>query len=58
MYVILSLQGPFRDIADVLEQRYKPLEPTLWVAEPMDELKEAREELKRREWIKNIHDNM
>ncbi|XP_039739319.1 spermatogenesis-associated protein 17 isoform X1 [Pteropus medius] len=51
-------QGPFRDIADVLEQRYKPLEPTLWVAEPMDELKEAREELKRREWIKNIHDNM
>ncbi|XP_015448247.1 spermatogenesis-associated protein 17 isoform X2 [Pteropus alecto] len=51
-------QGPFRDIADVLEQRYKPLEPTLWVAEPMDELKEAREELKRQEWIKNIHDNM
>ncbi|XP_078212677.1 spermatogenesis-associated protein 17-like isoform X1 [Callithrix jacchus] len=37
-------QGPFRGITEVLEQRYKPLEPTLRVAEPIDELKLAREE--------------
>lgn len=51
-------QGPFRDITEVLEQRYKPLEPTLWVAEPIDELKLAREELRREEWLRNVNDNM
>ncbi|KAM8896897.1 spermatogenesis-associated protein 17 isoform 1-T3 [Lycaon pictus] len=51
-------QGPFRDITEVLEQRYKPLEPTLRVAEPIDELKVAREELRRQEWMRNVNDNM
>ncbi|XP_072615647.1 spermatogenesis-associated protein 17 isoform X1 [Vulpes vulpes] len=51
-------QGPFRDITEVLEQRYKPLEPTLRVAEPIDELKVAREELRRQEWVRNVNDNM
>ncbi|XP_008589521.1 PREDICTED: spermatogenesis-associated protein 17 [Galeopterus variegatus] len=51
-------QGPFRDITEVLEQRYKPLEPTLWVAEPITELKLAREELRRKEWVQNVNDNM
>lgn len=58
MFLILSCQGPFRDITEVLEQRYKPLEPTLWVAEPIDELKLAREELRREEWLRNVNDNM
>ncbi|XP_008071943.1 spermatogenesis-associated protein 17 [Carlito syrichta] len=51
-------QGPFRDITEVLEQRYKPLEPTLWVAEPINELKLAREVLRREERVRNIHENM
>ncbi|XP_066109609.1 spermatogenesis-associated protein 17 [Saccopteryx bilineata] len=51
-------QGPFRNIAEVLEQRYKPLEPTLRVAEPIHELKDAREEFRKQEKAKNIHDNM
>uniref|UniRef100_G1RVG1 Spermatosis associated 17 n=1 Tax=Nomascus leucogenys TaxID=61853 RepID=G1RVG1_NOMLE len=51
-------QGPFRDITEVLEQRYKPLEPTLRVAEPIDELKLAREELRREERLRNVNDNM
>ncbi|XP_004685493.2 PREDICTED: spermatogenesis-associated protein 17 [Condylura cristata] len=51
-------QGPFRDMAEVLEQRYKPLEPTLRVAEPISQLTEARQELRRQELARNIHDNM
>ncbi|XP_019495146.1 PREDICTED: spermatogenesis-associated protein 17 isoform X1 [Hipposideros armiger] len=51
-------QGPFRDIAEVLKQRYKPLEPTLRMEEPISELKEAREDFRRQERTKNIHDNM
>ncbi|EFB16758.1 hypothetical protein PANDA_016391, partial [Ailuropoda melanoleuca] len=51
-------QGPFRDITEVLEQRYKPLEPTLRVAEPIDELKVARGEFRRQEWMRNVNDNM
>ncbi|KAM9107221.1 spermatogenesis-associated protein 17 isoform 3-T3 [Megaptera novaeangliae] len=51
-------QGPFRDVSEVWEQRYKPLEPTLRVAEPMDGLKEARAQLQRQEWTRNVNDNM
>ncbi|XP_037679623.1 spermatogenesis-associated protein 17 isoform X1 [Choloepus didactylus] len=51
-------QGPFRDIAEVLQQRYKPLEPTLRVAEPINMLKEVREEFRRDERTRNINDNM
>ncbi|NXK96492.1 SPT17 protein, partial [Formicarius rufipectus] len=46
-------QGPFRDTAEVLWQRYKPLEPTLRVAESISSpLEKAREE-----WRNPIHDN-
>ncbi|KAI4578113.1 hypothetical protein MJG53_010968 [Ovis ammon polii x Ovis aries] len=51
-------QGPFRDISEVLEQRYKPLEPTLRVAEPIDGLTEARAQLQKQEWARNVNDNM
>ncbi|XP_032728823.1 spermatogenesis-associated protein 17 isoform X2 [Lontra canadensis] len=51
-------QGPFRDITEVLQQRYKPLEPTLRVAEPINELNVAREEFRRQEWMRNVNDNM
>ncbi|XP_065601472.1 spermatogenesis-associated protein 17 isoform X2 [Cyrtonyx montezumae] len=51
-------QGPFRDNAEVLRQRYKPLEPTLRVAASIDSpLEKAREEIKREEWRNGIHDN-
>ncbi|KAM4693916.1 spermatogenesis-associated protein 17 isoform 2-T2 [Discoglossus pictus] len=49
-------QGPFRDIAEVLQQRYKPLEPTLRVATSINSVEEAREKLKREEWTKIIQD--
>lgn len=51
-------QGPFRDIHEVLEQRYKPLEPTLRVAEPINHLKMAREELKQEQRMRNVIDKM
>ncbi|KFO25408.1 Spermatogenesis-associated protein 17 [Fukomys damarensis] len=51
-------QGPFRNINEVLEQRYKPLEPTLRAAQPVDELKRAREEFRRQERVRNISDKM
>ncbi|KFP76640.1 Spermatogenesis-associated protein 17, partial [Acanthisitta chloris] len=51
-------QGPFRDTAEVLWQRYKPLEPTLRVAASISSpLEKAREEMKREEWRNRIHDN-
>ncbi|KAG8443763.1 hypothetical protein GDO86_009082 [Hymenochirus boettgeri] len=49
-------QGPFRDTMEVLQQRYKPLEPTLRVATSINSVEEAREELKRQEWIKRMHE--
>ncbi|NWW01658.1 SPT17 protein, partial [Oreocharis arfaki] len=51
-------QGPFRDPAEVLWQRYKPLEPTLRVAESSNSPPaKAREEVRREEWRNPIHDN-
>ncbi|XP_039594783.1 spermatogenesis-associated protein 17 isoform X1 [Polypterus senegalus] len=44
-----KLQGPFRDPAEVLQQRLKPLEPTLRVATSITSMEEARKELKREE---------
>ncbi|XP_036925391.1 spermatogenesis-associated protein 17 isoform X1 [Sturnira hondurensis] len=57
-YLLSTKQGPFRDIAEVLEQRYRPLEPTLRVAEPVNRVKEAREEFRRQEEARNVQDNM
>ncbi|XP_041491185.1 spermatogenesis-associated protein 17 [Microtus oregoni] len=51
-------QGPFRDINEVLHQRYKPLEPTLRVAEPINHLELAREALKQDEQMRNVNDKM
>ncbi|KAM6217397.1 spermatogenesis-associated protein 17 [Rhynchocyon petersi] len=51
-------KGPFRDINEVLQQRYKPLEPTLRVAEPIYELKEAQERYRRDQSLHNINDDM
>ncbi|XP_078085904.1 spermatogenesis-associated protein 17 isoform X2 [Mustelus asterias] len=51
-------QGPFRDTAEVLQQRYKPLEPTLRVATSIISEKEAREEMKREEWRNRVHDDI
>ncbi|CAO2638811.1 Spermatogenesis-associated protein 17 [Lemmus lemmus] len=51
-------QGPFRDINEVLNQRYKPLEPTLRVAEPINHLELAREALKQDERMRNVNDKM
>ncbi|KAL6058465.1 hypothetical protein STEG23_023481, partial [Scotinomys teguina] len=51
-------QGPFRDISEVLQQRYKPLEPTLRVAEPTNHLQLAREALKQEERMRNVNDKM
>ncbi|XP_040283545.1 spermatogenesis-associated protein 17 [Bufo bufo] len=50
-------QGPFRDPAEVLQQRYKPLVPTLRVATSFSSLEEAREELKRQEWTKGFQED-
>ncbi|XP_075056861.1 spermatogenesis-associated protein 17 [Mixophyes fleayi] len=51
-------QGPFRDTAEVLQQRYKPLEPTLRVATSFSSVEEAREEMKRQEWSKGFQQNI
>ncbi|XP_023422765.1 spermatogenesis-associated protein 17 isoform X2 [Cavia porcellus] len=51
-------QGPFRNINEVLEQRYKPLEPTLRATHSVDGLQQARKELRKQEWVHNISDKM
>nr|XP_033792466.1 spermatogenesis-associated protein 17 isoform X2 [Geotrypetes seraphini] len=51
-------QGPFRDTAEVLRQRYKPLEPTLRVETLITSLEEARAELKRKENSNLISDDL
>ncbi|NXF99741.1 SPT17 protein, partial [Sakesphorus luctuosus] len=51
-------QGPFRGTAEVLCQRYKPLEPTLRAAESINSpLEKAREEIKSEKCRNPIHDN-
>ncbi|NXN98531.1 SPT17 protein, partial [Rhinopomastus cyanomelas] len=51
-------QGPFRDPAEVLWQRYKPLEPTWRVTASINSpLEKAREEMKREERGNYIRDN-
>ncbi|XP_073485280.1 spermatogenesis-associated protein 17 isoform X1 [Aquarana catesbeiana] len=51
-------QGPFRDVGEVLQQRYRPLEPTLRVATSFTSVEEAREEIKRQEWAKGFKDDI
>ncbi|XP_061072041.1 spermatogenesis-associated protein 17 isoform X2 [Conger conger] len=45
MHEIMQLQGPFRKAAEVHQQRYRPLEPTLRVATSITALEDARKEL-------------
>lgn len=54
----LTQQGPFRDVGQVLQQRYRPLEPTLRVATSFTSVERAREEIKRQEWAKGFQDDM
>lgn len=56
--LLWSPQGPFRNINEVLEQRYKPLEPTLRATHSVDGLQQARKELRKQEWVHNISDKM
>nr|XP_015199595.1 PREDICTED: spermatogenesis-associated protein 17 isoform X1 [Lepisosteus oculatus] len=49
-------QGPFRDPAEVLQQRFKPLEPTLRVATSITSVEEARKELRQEEWRNRLND--
>ncbi|XP_060035200.1 spermatogenesis-associated protein 17 [Erinaceus europaeus] len=51
-------QGPFRQVEEVLAQRYKPMELTLRASEPFTDFKEEREELRRQECACNISDSM
>nr|XP_003216032.2 PREDICTED: spermatogenesis-associated protein 17 [Anolis carolinensis] len=51
-------QGPFRDPAEVQQQRYKPFEEFLKVAASEASLKLAREKLKQEEWRNRVHDNV
>lgn len=51
-------QGPFRDPREVQKQRYKPFQPSLRVATNFASVEEAREAMKRDEWIKRINDNI
>ncbi|MBN3306064.1 SPT17 protein, partial [Amia calva] len=51
-------QGPFRDPAEVLQQRYKPLEPTLRVATSITSEEEAREEQRREEWRGRVNEEL
>ncbi|MGH0134550.1 UNVERIFIED_CONTAM: hypothetical protein FKN15_055535 [Acipenser sinensis] len=57
-YTALIERGPNRDPAEVLQQRYKPLEPTLRVASSITSVEEAREELKRKEWGSQVNDKL
>uniref|UniRef100_A0A8C9MSN7 Spermatosis associated 17 n=1 Tax=Serinus canaria TaxID=9135 RepID=A0A8C9MSN7_SERCA len=54
--IIVTFQGPFRDPAEVLQQRYKPVEPTLRVRESMySSPAKTRELTRREEWRNPIH---
>ncbi|XP_054840764.1 spermatogenesis-associated protein 17 isoform X3 [Eublepharis macularius] len=50
-------QGPFRDAAEVLQQRLKPFEPSMRVAASSASLEEAREKVKQEEWRNRVHDD-
>uniref|UniRef100_A0A670I261 Spermatosis associated 17 n=2 Tax=Podarcis muralis TaxID=64176 RepID=A0A670I261_PODMU len=51
-------QGPFRDPVEVLQQRYKPLEPSVQVAASNVSLELAREKIKQEEWRNRVHDEV
>ncbi|XP_018422607.1 PREDICTED: spermatogenesis-associated protein 17 [Nanorana parkeri] len=51
-------QGPFRDVGEVLQQRYRPLEPTLRVATSFTSVEEARKVIKWQEWTKGFQDDI
>lgn len=55
---VLSYQGPFRNPTEVLQQRYKPLEPSLQGAASDMSLQLAREKVKQEEWRKRLHDDV
>ncbi|XP_054840757.1 spermatogenesis-associated protein 17 isoform X2 [Eublepharis macularius] len=56
-YLLSTQQGPFRDAAEVLQQRLKPFEPSMRVAASSASLEEAREKVKQEEWRNRVHDD-
>ncbi|XP_062981649.1 spermatogenesis-associated protein 17 [Elgaria multicarinata webbii] len=51
-------QGPFRDTGEVLQQRFKPLQPSLQGAASDVSLQLAREKVKLEEWRNRVHDDV
>uniref|UniRef100_A0A8C5SHU5 Uncharacterized protein n=1 Tax=Laticauda laticaudata TaxID=8630 RepID=A0A8C5SHU5_LATLA len=49
-------QGPFRDTVDVLQQRFKPLEPSVQVVASSSSLQLAQEKQRQEEWRNCIQD--
>ena len=49
-------QGPFREPDEVRKQRYRSFNPTLRVETSYTALEEAREEMKRQEWVDRLID--
>ncbi|XP_066467805.1 spermatogenesis-associated protein 17 isoform X2 [Tiliqua scincoides] len=51
-------QGPFREPAEVLRQRYRPLGPSMLLEPSCISLQAAREKLRQDEWRNRIHDDV
>ncbi|XP_063146220.1 spermatogenesis-associated protein 17 [Candoia aspera] len=51
-------QGPFRDTVEVLQQRFKPLEPSVRIALSSTSVQLAQEKEKQEEWRNRIHDEV
>ncbi|XP_026536130.1 spermatogenesis-associated protein 17 [Notechis scutatus] len=49
-------QGPFRDTVDVLQQRFKPLEPSVQVVASSSSFQLAQEKQRQEEWRNRIQD--
>ena len=52
-----KVQGPFKKPEQVMQQKFKPLQPTLRVATSYESVEIARAEIKAKEWRQRIHDN-
>lgn len=50
--------GPFKAREEVIQQRYKPFNPSLRVETDFYSLEEARQLLKRDEWCKRLYDDI
>jgi hypothetical protein len=55
---IKKVQGPFRSYNEVIQQREKPLNPTLRVATSFFTLEAAREQMRADEAVARVHDDV